>query len=167
MTPGLGHSRQRGSSLLELTVVMAVVAILCAVSTFNFDGGSIELSAAHQEIVGSLYEAFTLARARGTNVKVALGKASGAGEHLPVQLGPKVKWGKPDHIPLPPGMDSPVVAAKTGESHPIITVTPRHTTLASAWFLNDGQDALCMRLSDQGHLQVLRWHRDLKKWTRV
>jgi hypothetical protein len=146
---------------------MAVVAILCSVSTFYLDGGSIELSAAHQEIVGSLYEAFTLARARGTNVKVALGKASGAGEHLPVQLGPKVKWGKPDHIPLPPGMDSPVVAAKTGEAHPIITVTPRHTALASAWFLNDGQDALCMRLSDQGHLQVLRWHRYLKKWTKV
>jgi Prokaryotic N-terminal methylation motif len=167
MTPGLEHSHQRGSSLLELTVVMAVVAILCLISTFYLDGGSIELSAAHQEIVGSLHEAFTLARARGTNVKVALGKASGAGEHLPVQLGPKVKWGKPDHIPLPPDMDSPVVAAKTGESHPIITVTPRHTTLASAWFLNDGQEALCMRLSDQGHLQVLRWRRDLKKWTKV
>ena len=167
MTPGFEHSHQRGSSLLELTVVMAVTTILGAISTVCLDCGSTELTAAHQEITGSLYQAFSLARARGTDVKVALGKATGAGEHLPVELGPKVKWGKPDNIPLPPDMDSPVVAAKTGESHPIITVTPRHTTLASAWFLNDGQEALCMRLSDYGHLQVLRWRRDLKKWTRV
>jgi type II secretory pathway pseudopilin PulG len=167
MAPDSGRPRQRGTSLLELTVVMAVMAILCAVSTLYVDSGSTELTAAHQEIVGSLHQAFTLARARGKDVKVALGKASGAGEHLPVQLGRKVKWGKPDHIPLPPGMDSPVVAARTGEAHPIITVTPRHTTLASTWFLNDGREALCMRLSGQGHLQVLRWRRDLKKWTRV
>jgi hypothetical protein len=147
--------------------VMAVIAILAMVGTGQWDTGGIELSAAHQEIRGSLEQAFTLARARGTNVTVALGAASGAGEHLPVQLSRKVKWGKPDHIPLPPDMDSPVVAAKTGEAHPIITVTPRHTTLASAWFLNDGREALCMRLSGQGHLQVLRWRQDLKKWTRV
>jgi hypothetical protein len=167
MTPNPERSRQRGTSLLELTIVMAVTAILGAMSTLCLDGGSTELMAAHQEIVGSLHQAFTLARARGTDVKVAMGKASGAGEHLPVQLGRNVQWGKPDHIPLPPGMDSPVVATKTGEAHPIITVTPRHTTLASAWFLNDGREALCMRLSGQGHLQVLRWRRDLKKWTRV
>ncbi len=167
MAPGFGRFRQRGSSLLELTVVMAVTAILGTASALCLDCGSTELTSAHQEIVGSLYEAFTLARARGTDVKVALGKATGAGEHLPVELGRKVKWGKPDHIPLPPDMDMPVVAAMTGEAHPIITVTPRHTTLASVWFLNDGQEALCMRLSGQGHLQVLRWRRDLKKWMRV
>jgi type II secretory pathway pseudopilin PulG len=167
MAPGFRRSNQRGTSLLELTVVMTVTAVLGAISALCLDSGSTELTSAHQEIVGSLYQAFTLARARGTDVKVALGKATGAGEHLPVQLGRKVKWGKPDAIPLPPDMDTPVVAAKTGEAHPIITVTPRHTTLASAWFLNDGQEALCMRLSGQGHLQVLRWRRDLKKWTRV
>jgi hypothetical protein len=163
----LGRFHQRGTSLLELNLVLVVIAILGAISILGFDCGSTELTAAHQEITGSLYEAFTLARARGTNVTVALGKATGAGEHLAVQLGSKVKWGKPDSIPLPPDMDAPVVAAKTGEAHPIITVTPRHTTLASAWFLNDGQEALCMRLSGQGHIQVLRWRRDLKKWTRV
>ena len=105
--------------------------------------------------------------ARGTNVKVALGKATGAGEHLAVELGKRVKWGKPDGIPLPPDMDAPQVAAKTGEAHQIISVTPRHTTLASAWFLNDGKEALCMRLSGKGHLQVLRYRQDLKTWTRV
>lgn len=167
MAPAFGRSNQRGTSLVELTVVMSVTALLGAASALCLDIGSTELTSAHQEIAGSLYQAFTLARARGTNVTVALGAASGAGEHLPVQLGSKVKWGKPDAIPLPPDMDAPVVAAKTGEAHPIITVTPRHTTLASAWFLNDGQEALCMRLSGQGHIQVLRWRRDLKKWTRV
>ena len=136
-------------------------------AAFSLDFGSTELTAAQQEIVGSLDQAFILARARGTNVTVALGKASGAGEHLPVELGRRVKWGKPDAIPLPPDMDAPVVAAKTGEAHPIITVTPRHTALASCWFLNDGREALCMRLSGQGRLQVLRWRRDRQKWTRV
>jgi Tfp pilus assembly protein FimT len=167
MASSFGRFHQRGSSLLELTVVMGVTAILGGISTLCFDCGSTELTSAHQEITGSLYQAFTLARARGTDVKVALGKATGAGEHLAVELGRKVKWGKPDNIPLPPDMDMPVVATKTGEAHPIITVTPRHTTLASVWFLNDGQEALCMRLSGVGHLQVLRWRRDLKKWTRV
>jgi hypothetical protein len=161
------RSTQKGTSLLELTVVMAVAAILTATACLCLDSGSVELASAHQEIVGSLYQAFALARARGTNVTVALGKATGAGEHLPVQLGSKVKWGKPAAIPLPPGMDAPLVAATTGEAHPIISVTPRHTTLASAWFLNDGKEALCMRLSGQGHLQVLRYRRDLNKWTRL
>ncbi len=167
MNPGCRRSAQRGTSLLELTVTLAVAAILAVVGTAQWDSGGTQLSAAHQEIRGSLDQAFTLARARGTNVTVALGKASGAGEHLPVQLGPKVKWGKPAHIPLPPDMDTPTVASRTGEAHAILTVTPRHTALASTWFLNDGQEALCMRLSGHGRLQVLRWRRDRMKWTRV
>jgi hypothetical protein len=167
MNPCGRRFTEKGTSLLELTVVMSITAILALAGSLCFDMGSTELTAAHQEIVGSLHQAFTLARARGTDVKVALGKATGVGEHLPVELGRKVKWGKPDKIPLPPGMDAPMVAAKTGEAHPIISVTPRHTTLASCWFLNDGQEALCMRLSGEGRMQVLRWRRDLKKWTRV
>lgn len=167
MTPDCRRSQQQGSSLLELTVTMAVAAIIAVAGVFQLDGGGLELSAAHQEIRGSLDQAFTLARARGTNVTVALGKASGAGEHLPVQLGRHIKWGKPAHIPLPPDMDTPKVATLTGEAHPILTVTPRHTALASTWFLNDGREALCMRLSGHGRLQVLRWRRDLSAWTRV
>ncbi|WLT32299.1 Tfp pilus assembly protein FimT/FimU [Geothrix sp. PMB-07] len=161
------RTSQRGTSLLELTVVMALIALLAGVVTAAWDTGSTELAAAHQEIVGSLDQAFTLARARGTDVTVALGKASGAGEHLPVQLSRGVKWGKPAHIPLPPDMDADPLAARTGESHPLITVTPRHTTLASAWFVNNGKEALCMRLNGKGHLKVLRWRRELSKWTRV
>ena len=160
-------SSQRGTSLLELTVVLAVGAILAVVGLVNLDSGGIELTAAHQEIRGSLEQAFILARARGSNVKVALGKAGGAGGHLSVEFGRKVKWGKPAHIPLPPDMEQTAVAAQTGEAHPVLTVTPRRTALASAWFLNDGREALCMRLSGHGQLQVLRWKQDRMKWTRV
>ncbi|GLH74907.1 hypothetical protein GETHLI_34090 [Geothrix limicola] len=167
MASGCRRSAQRGVSLLELTIALGMAAFLAAVLPLCWDNGNAELAAAHQEIVGSLDQAFTLARARGTDVKVALGKATGAGEHLSVQLGRRIRWGKPAAIPLPPGMDPDPLAARTGESHPIITVTPRRTTLASAWFLNDGTDALCMRLSGHGHLQVLRWRADLKKWTRA
>ena len=161
------RSSQRGTSLLELTAGLAVSAILGAVGVHQWDATGVDLQAAHYEIRGSVEQAFTLARARGTNVTVALGKRNGVGEHLPVLLSRRIKWGKPDSIPLPPGMDTPTVAATTGEAHAIITVTPRGTALASSWFLNDGREALCMRLSGRGHLQVLRWRQDRKKWTRA
>lgn len=167
MTPSCQRSEERGTSLLELTLAMAVAGVLAVVGTLPWNSGGTELAAANQEIRGSLDQAFTLARARGTNVTVALGKATGTGEHLPVQLGRRVKWGKPAHIPLPPNMDAPTVATRTGEAHAILTVTPRHTALASTWFLHDGQEALCMRLSGHGQLKVLRWRRDLQRWMRV
>lgn len=158
---------QQGASLLDVTVSMAVAAAMTVVCLAQWDTGSAELAVAHHEIRGSLEQAFSLARARGSNVTVALGQASGAGEHLPVQLSRRIKWGKPAQIPLPPGMDAPKAADRTGEAHPILTVTPRHTALASTWFLNDGREALCMRLSGQGKLQVLRWRQDRRKWVRV
>ncbi|WP_257306696.1 pilus assembly FimT family protein [Geothrix campi] len=161
------RASQSGTSLLDLTVSMAVAAAMTMVCLAQWDPGRADLSVAHHEIRGSLEQAFSLARARGTNVSVALGQASGAGEHLQVQFSRRVKWGKPANIPLPPGMDEPSVATRTGEAHPILTVTPRHTALASTWFLNDGREALCMRLSGQGRLQVLWWHRDRQKWMRV
>jgi hypothetical protein len=161
------RASQLGASLLDLTVSMAVAAAVTMVCLTQWDSGNLDLSVAHHEIRGSLEQAFSLARARGTNVNVALGQASGSGEHLQVQFSRRVKWGKPANIPLPPGMDAPTVAARTGEAHPVLTVTPRHTALASTWFLNDGHEALCMRLSGQGRLQVLWWHRDKQKWTRV
>jgi hypothetical protein len=158
---------QRGTSLLDVTVSMAVAAIVAFVCMAQWDPGGTDLAVAHHEIRGSLEQAFSLARARGSNVTVALGQASGAGEHLQVQLSRRVKWGKPAGIPLPPDMEAPTVATRTGEAHPILTVTPRHTALASTWFLNDGREALCMRLSGQGRLQVLRWSRDRRKWVRA
>ncbi|WP_243323462.1 hypothetical protein [Geothrix sp. SG200] len=158
---------QQGTSLLDVTVSMAVAAAMTVVCLAQWDTGSAELAVAHHEIRGSLEQAFSLARARGSNVTVALGRAGGAGEHLRVELPRGIRWGKPRAIPLPPDMDPPSVATLTGEAHPILTVTPRHTALASTWFLNDGQEALCMRLSGQGKLQVLRWRQDRRKWVRA
>ena len=167
MKPGCRRISQRGSSLLELTITMAVAALLAVAGTVLLDSGGTELTAAQHEVRGSLEQAFTLARARGTNVTVAFGKATGTDGQVVVPFGRRVKWGKPDHIPLPPGMAKPEVATLTGTAHTTVTVSPRHTAEASTWFLNDGQEALCMRLSDHGRLQVLRWRRDLSSWTRV
>jgi type II secretory pathway pseudopilin PulG len=167
MKPGCRRISQRGSSLLELTITMAVAALLAVAGTVLLDSGGTELTAAQHEVRGSLEQAFTLARARGTNVTVAFGKATGTGDQVVVPFGRRVQWGKPTHIPLPPGMDKPAVATLTGTAHATVTVTPRHTAEASTWFLNDGQEALCMRLSDHGRLQLLRWRRDTSKWMRV
>lgn len=161
------RSSQRGASLLELTLAMALMTALGGLGMALWDTGGLELTAAHREIRGSLDQAFSLARARGTNVTVALGQAPGTGEHLTVRLGRKVRWGKPTHIPLPPDMDPPTAAVLTGEAHPRLTVTPRLTALASTWFLHDGEEALCMRLSGHGRLQVLRWRKDRQKWVRA
>jgi prepilin-type N-terminal cleavage/methylation domain-containing protein len=167
MKPGCQRISQRGHSLLELTITMAVAALLAVAGTVLLDSGGVELTAAQHEVRGSLEQAFTLARARGTNVTVAFGKATGTDGQVVVPFGRRVQWGKPAHIPLPPGMARPAVATLTGTAHTTVTVSPRHTAEASTWFLNDGREALCMRLSDQGRLQLLRWRRDTSKWTRV
>lgn len=159
------HASAQGFSALELTLVLGAASLLFAVGLCSWDTRTVDLTAAQQEIRGSLEEAFILARAKGVSVKVALGASNGSGDHVPVRLSPRIKWGKPDHIPMPQDMDA-AVAARTGESHPVITVTPLHTTLASAWFLNNGKEALCMRISDHGYVQVLRWRADRQTWTR-
>jgi prepilin-type N-terminal cleavage/methylation domain-containing protein len=181
MNPGCRRSSQKGSSLLELTVTMAVAAILAVIGAVSLDSGAAELTSAQQEIHGSLEQAFTLARARGTNVTVTFGTATNTGAQTSstvgkpndlntqvlVPFGRKVKWGKPTHIPLPPGMSTPVVATLSGQAHATVTVTPRRTAEASTWFVNDGKEALCVRLNDHGHVQVLRWHQHLARWTRA
>lgn len=145
-------------------MAMAIVSILAAVgmSTINF--GSQELTAVQQEFQAALHEAFFLARAQGKDVIVALGDPKVPGI-IPVRLPSRVKWGKPSYIPTPPGMDEPKTAGKTGMAHARITVTPRHTATASAWFVNDGREAVCMRVSGRGHIQVLRWRRSTRKWS--
>jgi prepilin-type N-terminal cleavage/methylation domain-containing protein len=163
---GAGRCPQRGTTLLEMMVVMAIISILTALCFSAWDMGHTELTAAQHEIRGSLDQAFTLARAKGENVTVALGNTQATG-HLPVQLGKHVKWGKPAHIPLPPGMDDPVHADDTGMAHATITVTPRRTATASLWFLNDGREALCMRINNHGQVQLLRWNLDRQQWRRV
>jgi hypothetical protein len=149
---------------VETSVSMAIVGILAAAGISMVDFTGQDLSTVQQEFQASLHEAFHLAWAQGKDVTVALGDPKIPGI-IPVKLPPKVKWGKPAFIPTPPGMDEPKRADTTGSAHPRITVTPRHTATASAWFVNDGREAVCMRVSGHGHIQVLRWRRSTRKWS--
>lgn len=156
--------RCRGYSLVECSIVMGILGIIAALGVSTLDFGRHELTTVQQEIQASLHQAFHLAWARGRDVTVALGDP-GAPDIIPVRLPARVKWGKPAHVPAPPGMAEPVRAGITGAAHPRITVTPRHTATASAWFLNDGRDVVCMRVSGHGHIQVLRWRARTRAWS--
>lgn len=164
---GAGRLPERGTSLVEVCLTLGVAGMLTLVGLGgHLDARRLELDAAQQELQATLDHAFVLARAQGTNI--TLGLATGRDpNHLPIHLGRHLAWGKPANVPLPPGMDAPVRAALTGEAHPDITVTPRHTATASLWFLHDGRDVLCMRLSSRGRVRLLRWHGEARRWARV
>lgn len=156
----------QGFTLAETSISLGIVGMLGAFGIGSLDfGGGFALSGFQVELQGSLDQAFHLARARGSNVIVALNTRA-AQDILPLQLPPAIHWGKLPHVPLPPGMDPTVKAASTGLAHARITVTPRRTATASAWFLHDGRDVLCMRLSGHGRIQMLRWRDSRKAWTR-
>lgn len=163
-----------GFSLLELQVVLAVIAILCVMAV-RLDPGSMALTAVQGELRACVEQAFQLARFRGCPVRVALagpapvrrGRPREGADVLPLKLPRGVRWGLPHSgIPLPPGMGRTAQAHLTGQAHPCITVTPARTAEATAWFLTDGRDAVCLRLSDQGQLTLLRWRRRLRQWER-
>jgi prepilin-type N-terminal cleavage/methylation domain-containing protein len=158
--------RALGFTLVETSVVLGIVGILSAAGLSAVDFGNQDLDAVQVDLQGGLYQAFHLARARGTNVVVALGNEN-APDVIPVKLVGKVKWGKPSHIPMPPGMEPTKTAESTGQAHPRITVTPRHTATATTWFVNNGKEAVCMRLSGHGRIHLLRWRQARKTWTRA
>jgi hypothetical protein len=151
---------------MDFTLTMGISGLLALAGATQWHPGHAELAAAQHELAESLDQAFVLARARGINVTVGLGNGQGP-THLPIRLGRRVKWGKPARVPLPPGMDEPARAEASGEAHPLITVTPRHTATASCWFLNDGEDVLCLRLSNRGRVRMLRWRADARRWARA
>ncbi len=153
--------RAPGFSLLETTLAMGLMGILGAAGGASLPGPG--LAFVPGEMRGALDQAFLLARARGREVRVALGAEGG--EIPPVRLPRGVRWGLPGAaIPLPRDMDAPVRAHVTGASHPFIVVSPRGTVTAAAWFVTDGRDALCLRLSGQGRIRLLRWRRELQAW---
>nr|WP_320133680.1 hypothetical protein [uncultured Holophaga sp.] len=155
-----------GFTLMESSLTLGIMGMLSLAGMSALDlGRGLALSGFQVELRGSLQEAFLRARASGRNVTVALGSPK-AQDIIPLQLPQGVRWGLPAGIPMPPGMDPTVKATQTGEAHARITVTPRHTATASAWFLSDGRDALCMRLSGQGQLQMWRWIATRGSWTR-
>lgn len=160
------HTSARGFSLVESLLCLGLVGILGSVGLASMETRGPELTAVQQDLRGALEQAMHLSRASGRNISVGMRTPAGP-DVLSVQAGPRIRWGKPAHVPLPPGMDDPVKADESGEAHPKIVVTPRRTATASTWFLHDGREAVCLRLSGHGHLTLLRWRADRKCWTRV
>jgi len=155
-----------GFTQVETIVALAIAGALAVSGLALMEPSGVDLTVARNEIQGCLEQAFHQARAQGCNVTVAPATTGGP-NIIPVHLPRRVKWGKPPQIPLPPGMDEPVRAAKSGEAHPKITVSPRHTATASAWFLNDGRESLCIRLSGQGRIQILRYRLRTRRWEKA
>lgn len=156
-----------GFTAVETIVCLGIAGALslAGLSTIKLNG--VDLSVAQQELQGCLDQAFVQARAQGRNVTLVPAGSGGGPGILPVHLPRKVKWGKPARIPLPAGMADPTRADESGQAHPRITVTPRRTVTASAWFLHDGRDALCFRMAGHGRLTVLRWKAARGRWERV
>jgi type II secretory pathway pseudopilin PulG len=155
-----------GFTQVETVVALAIAGLLAVSGLALMEPSGVDLTVARDEIAGCLEQAIHQARAQGRNVTVAPASVGGP-NIIPVHLPRRVKWGKPAQIPLPAGMDEPRRAAGTGEAHPRITITPRRTATASAWFLNDGRECLCIRLSGHGRLQILRYRLRSRSWERA
>lgn len=152
--------------MMEVLMTTGILGILGAAAGTSLGLRGCDLSVAQSELRGSLDQAFAEARARGRNVHVSMSDERGT-DVFPVRLPRKVKFGKPDHIPLPPGVADPKRADATGEAHARITVTPRRTATAALWFLHDGEEAICMRLNGRGSVLMYRWRKPLQRWVRV
>ncbi len=166
MRATLRSQRQRGISLLEMITATGIAGALGIGAFGSFQAQGPALTVAAQELQGSLDEAYAQARASGSPVEVSATATRDLG-HLPVSLPRSIHWGLPEGIPLPPRMDPTTRAASKGEAHPVITITPRHTATATVWFLNDGHDALCLRVNNHGHTTLLRWRANLHRWGRA
>ena len=168
LLPGADGRRRPslGFSQMELLTTFAIAATLALAGLAVAEPTGLGLTVVSQDLQGCLDQAFHQARAQGRNVTIAPASVGGP-NIIPLHIPRGVRWGKPDHIPVPPGMDPPKVAAATGEAHPKITITPRHTVTATAWFLNDGKESLCVRLSGQGRLEVLRYRLRSHRWERA
>lgn len=158
--------RQRGVSLIEMLTATGIAGALGLGAFGSFGVRGPALTVAAQELQGSLDEAFAQARASGQPVEVSATATRGVG-HLPVSLPRSIQWGLPSGIPLPPHMEATTRVAARGEAHPAITVTPRHTATATAWFLNDGSDVLCLRINGHGRRTLLRWRAARHRWGRA
>lgn len=161
------HSNaMKGFTLVDMLAATGILGVLVATGFTTTRLRGCDLAVAQLELRGSLDQAFAEARARGRNISVSMSNEKRT-DVLPVRLPRGVRFGKPDHIPLPPGVPPPKVAGSTGEAHPIITVTPRRTATAALWFLHDGEEALCMRLNGHGNVLMYRWRRNLNRWVRA
>lgn len=154
---------------MEVLVVLALVGILSGVALRGLELRGASLVMVQRELPGVLDHAFELARLRGASLEVVLGRdRQGDRDTLPYPLPRALRWGLPAGVPHPPGMALTTQAAPRGAAHVSITVTPRRTCTAGAWFLHDpAGEALCLRLSGDGRITVLRWSRAGRSWSRV
>ncbi len=164
--PTTSAVRSKGFTLADMLAATGILGMLVAAGVALPKFRGCDLAVAQMELKGSLDQAFTEARAKGRNITVSMSNERRT-DVLPVRLPRTIRFGKPDHIPLPPGITPPKVAGSTGEAHPTITVTPRRTATAALWFLNDGEEALCMRLNGHGNVLMYRWRSSLKRWVRA
>ncbi|GEM_PF-262557 len=173
MTAARRRPALAGFSLLELTLVLGLITLLGLLAALAPPPANPALAAVQGELRASVEQAMLLAQARGVPVRVALNgpvpacRKHGDGAHiLPLTLPRGVRWGLPHPaFPLPPGMLPTVRAHLTGLAHPCVTVSPAHTAEASTWFLTDGRDAVCLRVSPFGRVTLLRWRQRLGRWT--
>jgi hypothetical protein len=155
--------------MVEMMLALGLAGILGAMAWSVPPAGNPALTAVQGELRAAVEQAILRARARDQPVRLALGTGKGGpGDTPPLVLPRGVRWGLPDPtVPLPPGMADAARARWMGAAHDAILVTPRGTAEANVWFLTDGRDAVCLRLSGQGALTQLRWRRRTGQWQAV
>ena len=163
-----------GFSLLELALVLAIGGLLAGLGAAGLGRSHAALTAVQGELRAGVEQALLLARARGGTVQLRLeahpaaGSGRADGEALPLTLPRGVRWGVADpDMTLPKGAEHTLRAHLTGSARPTVFVTPRGTAMGSSWFLTDGEDSVCLRLSDHGRITLLRWRQRLKVWQQV
>jgi hypothetical protein len=174
---------------VETVLVLGLAGVLAGFAGLAPGGGS-ALTAVQGELRASVEQDLLLARALGRPVRAAPGgkgqegAREGAQERahesvwsgddglpalaVPLTLPKGVRWGLPDPaVPLPAGMAGTLRAHRTGAAHPADVLAPGGSAEAGTWFLTDGRDAVCLRLSGRGRITLLRWRRRTGRWERT
>lgn len=177
MSPGRLGPSEAGVSLLETLLVLALIGLLGALHAAPTRPGHAGLDTAQAELRACVEQAFLLARARGGPVALALEAHTpgcrvrhgpGCAELPPLILPRGVRWGLPAAgAPLPAGVEATPLTRSAGRAHPCVTLTPRRTAEAGAWYLTDGRDAVYLGLSDHGRITMLRWRQGQRRWRRA
>ncbi|BDU72114.1 prepilin-type N-terminal cleavage/methylation domain-containing protein [Mesoterricola silvestris] len=155
--------KAQGHTLLEALLVLALLSILGAAGGVALATQGPGLTFLPAELRAAVDQAFLLARARGGDVRLALGGPGG--DVAPVVLPRGLRWGLPGAgVPVPPGLRQPRRAHLTGAAHPVVTVTPRGTATGTAWYLTDGRDAVYVGLTGRGEVHVRRWRASRWAW---
>ena len=106
--------------------------------------------------------AFRLATTHGRAVSLEPSRRARSGQ-VAVRLPQGVRWGCPDAIPLPPGLEE--TAWGGGRPHPI-TVMPEGRAAANVWFVHHGRQVLCLSLGLGGAVHLFRYRPLLGAWVR-